>query len=84
MKKVIVKTPEGEMAVEDFLLWELRGGQSTYEADMQPGDTLWEDLTMEEQIAYMAQSIAGDVLDGDGILFTVIDETTATEQGGKL
>ena len=60
--EVIVKTSEGDMTVEEFLHWELRGGQGTYEAD--------------DKIAYMANSIIGDVLDA-GITFAIVKEEQA-------
>lgn len=74
--EVIIKTSEGDMTVEEFLHWELRGGQGTYEADLAPNARTWDELPLDDKIAYMANSIIGDVLDA-GITFAIVKEEQA-------
>lgn len=61
-KNVIATNGQEIMTVEEFLNWELDGGKGTYESDLGINDIKWEDLPLEDKIAYMAGSIVGDVL----------------------
>lgn len=64
MKRAEVVATNGNdvMTVEEFLNWELDGGRGTYESDIKANDLKWEDLPLEDKVAYMAGSIIGDVL----------------------
>lgn len=64
MKRAEVVATNGNdvMTVEEFLNWELDGGRGTYESDLKANDPKWEDLPMEDKVAYMAGSIIDDVL----------------------
>lgn len=72
MKRAEVVATNGNdvMTVEEFLNWELDGGRGTYESDLKANDPKWEDLPMEDKVAYMAGSIIDDVLSENWIFET--------------
>jgi hypothetical protein len=59
----IIATDGNEvMSLEEFLMWELEGGKGTYESDLSADDIEWDDLPIKDKIAYMSNSIYGDMI----------------------
>jgi hypothetical protein len=62
MKNVIATNGEEIMSLEEFLMWEMNGGQGTYESDLGVDEPEWNELSMVDKIVYMANSIIGDMV----------------------
>lgn len=60
--RVVAITSMDVMSIEEFLLWELEGGKSSYEANLPDGEPSWDELSIEDKISLMAHSMEFDLL----------------------
>lgn len=61
MREVAI-TSMDVMSIKDFLLWELEGGKTVYETNLLDGELSWDELSIEDKIAMMAQCMEADLL----------------------
>lgn len=60
--KAVAITSMDVMSIKDFLLWELEGGKTVYETNLLDGELSWDELSIEDKIAMMAQCMEFDLL----------------------
>lgn len=77
-RTVIATNGIENMTLEQFLQWELNGGKGTYESDLSQDAPSWDELPIEDKIAYMANSIAGDMLSDNWTLIVVPQRPSTT------